>query len=52
MENKKKTITIKNFPEELWWQAKELAAKRRMLVQDFLIDLVKWAVNKDKKEEE
>uniref|UniRef100_A0A6H1ZGI4 Uncharacterized protein n=1 Tax=viral metagenome TaxID=1070528 RepID=A0A6H1ZGI4_9ZZZZ len=47
MEDKDCTIiNIRNFPRELWWKAKALAAANEMTVRDLVVNLLTDATNK------
>jgi hypothetical protein len=47
-EMKTKAIGIKAMPIELWWKIKALAAREECSVQQYIIDLLEWVVEKDK----
>ena len=49
---KTKAIGIKAMPIELWWQIKALAAKEECSMQQYIIDLLEWVVEKDKEADE
>jgi len=40
------TISIRQVDSELWWQAKELAAKRQATIRQLILDLLRQAVKR------
>ena len=49
---KTKAIGIKAMPIELWWKIKALAAREECSMQQYIIDLLEWVVEKDKEADE
>ena len=47
MENNKITISVRDIPEEIWWQAKATAATRKMSIRSFIISLLEQAVKEE-----
>ena len=38
------TISIRQVDSDLWWQAKELAAKHQISIRQLILDLLRQAV--------
>ena len=38
------TVSIRQIDPDLWWQAKELAAKRQVTIRQLILDLLRQAI--------
>jgi hypothetical protein len=45
---KTKAVAIKAMPVKLWWEIKAIAMKEETSLQDYIIDLLTWVVEKDR----
>jgi hypothetical protein len=44
-----KPLSLRDFPKDLYWKCKELAARRRMSLKDYVIEALEEAVRRDSK---
>ena len=49
---KTKPVMIKGMPIDVWWGTKALAAKEESTTQDFVIEILRWAIEQDKKNQD
>jgi len=47
MTKKAQIVTIRNIPSDLWWDAKILAAKRKMSLRDLIVGLLRREIKKE-----
>ena len=44
---KVRPLNLRNFPDDLYWLAKECAAARRMTLKAYIVDAVETATSRD-----
>lgn len=44
-----KPLSLRDFPKDLYWACKEIAARRRMSLKQYVIEALEEAVRRDSK---
>jgi hypothetical protein len=44
-----KPLSLRDFPKDLYWTCKEIAARRRMSLKQYVIEALEEAVRRDSK---
>jgi predicted HicB family RNase H-like nuclease len=44
-----KPLSLRDFPEDLYWKCKEMAARRRVSLKHYVIEALEQAVERDSK---
>ena len=44
-----KPLSLRDFPKDLYWKCKEMAARRRMSLKQYVVEALEEAIERDSK---